>query len=573
MKDIIRFRFVVFAVVLICASAPSFAANASAANPPSVNALWVYSVTSLPNPITDAPTRSTLMQNGSASGVNLLYASVYSSSPDSEGRHLVDEGSIATFIGMAHVQGMQVYAAMGDPDWPSDGCSASKTPYARFSDIAGYNAANPSARFDGVILDVEPGSNPDFTALLGFYQCFQQMVSSAKLGLGAAINAFWTSTVTYNGATKAAYQQIVDLKLSSLVVMGYRNFAGAPDCSTGDGILCLDEPILAYANSVGQGGSIVVGLNTDNPATAGDSAKETFYAMGQAAMNSAAQAVMAQIAAGGQSFGGFSIHNYRDSYLSGQLSGWPATNPSGLLPPAIPTFSAAAVLNSASLTGGRVAPGELLSIFGFNLGPAVPVGPQVAGGKVTTNLAGVQVTFNRVPGPMILAYATQLNVVVPFEVAGSASVTIEVRYNKLMSAPVTVPVVASAAGIYTTNASGAGQAAALNADYTYNNAGHPAAPGSFVTLYLTGAGETSPAGIDGFVAQTTGELSRPVLPVTAEIGGLPAKVLYAGSSEGIVSGVIQVNLLLPSGLSSGPQPVTVTIGSGGPQSGVTLEIQ
>jgi len=307
---------------------------------PAVNALWVYSVTSLPDPVTDAPTRSALLQNGSASGVNMLYVSVYSSTPDAQGRYLVDESSIATFITMAHAQGMQVYAALSSDgtDWLSDGCSTANTPYARFSDIAGYNAAN-SARFDGIMLDVEPGTSPDFTLLLGLYQCFQQLTTSAKLNLAAAINAFWTSTVTYNGVTEAAYQQIIDLKLTFLVVMGYRNFAGTADCSGGDGILCLDEPMIAYANTVGSAASMIVGLNTDNPATSGDSADETFYSLGQSAMDSAAQSVVAQIAAAGQGFGGFSVHNYRDSYLNGQLSGWPATNPPGLLPAASCTIS------------------------------------------------------------------------------------------------------------------------------------------------------------------------------------------------------------------------------------------
>jgi uncharacterized protein (TIGR03437 family) len=79
--------------------------------------------------------------------------------------------------------------------------------------------------------------------------------------------------------------------------------------------------------------------------------------------------------------------------------------------------------------------------------------------------------------------------------------------------------------------------------------------------------------VDGFVDQNAGTLSRPILPVTAEIGGRPATVLYAGSSVDIVSGVIQVTLLVPSGLPAGPQPVTVTVGSGAPQTGVTIAVQ
>src|SRR5580693_780626 len=95
------------------------------AAPSSINALWVYSVTNLPNPVTDAPTAAALIQNAAASGVNMLYVSVYSPTPNAQGRRLYDESDIASLITQAHAKGMQVYTAMGDPDWPSDGCTGS----------------------------------------------------------------------------------------------------------------------------------------------------------------------------------------------------------------------------------------------------------------------------------------------------------------------------------------------------------------------------------------------------------------------------------------------------------------
>lgn len=553
------------------------ARTAFAAPSPSTNALWVYSVSGLPSPVTDGPTRDALIQNGSASGVNVLYISVYSSTPDSAKRYLVDETSIAAFLREAHGQGMQVYAAMGDPDWPSKGCATSATPYQRFADIADYDAANPSAEFDGIILDVEPGSSPDFPSLLGLYQCFQQQAAASGLGLSAAINAFWNTSVTFNGITEAAYQQIVDLKLTSLVVMGYRNTAGTLDCTAGDGLICLDENIIEYANSTGLANRILVGLDTDNPATSGATTDETFYSMGQAAMNAAAQSVTSQFAAANLNFGGFAVHNYRDSYLNGTLSGWPATNPGLLGNPGmlgvVPQFTATSVVNSASNAGGSVAPGELISIFGTDLGPGTPQSLQVAGGALTTSLGGVSVLFNGVPAPMVLAYSTQLNCIVPFEVQGSSTVSVQVQYSGAASVTVSLPVVAAAPGIFTADASGEGQSAALNQDYTYNNTTHPAAPGSAVMLYLTGTGQTTPASVDGSVNQNAGALGSSELPVTAQVGGLPATVLYAGDSMGIVSGVIQVNLMVPAGVAPGQQLVTVQIGSYSAQGGVTIATQ
>src|ERR1700722_13207061 len=134
------------------------AMNCRSAGASGVNALWVYSVASLPNPVTDSPTRNALIQNSSASGVNAIYVAVYSSTANSAGRLLYAENSIADLITQAHAHGIQVYAASGDPDWPTLGCDASANPSKRMSDVVGCNSANPSARFDGVMLDVEPGS-------------------------------------------------------------------------------------------------------------------------------------------------------------------------------------------------------------------------------------------------------------------------------------------------------------------------------------------------------------------------------------------------------------------------------
>ncbi|HXP85350.1 MAG TPA: hypothetical protein VN841_11560 [Bryobacteraceae bacterium] len=166
---------------------------APAATSPGSNTMWVYSVAGLPSPVTDPSTRDTLMQNASASGVTALYVSVYSSTANSAHRYLVDEKSIAAFIRKAHSRNMQVYASMGDTEWPAKGCATPATPHERFADIAGYDSDHPAVKFDGIILDVEPGRNPDFPALLSLYRCFQRQAAASGLGLSAAVSAFWNT--------------------------------------------------------------------------------------------------------------------------------------------------------------------------------------------------------------------------------------------------------------------------------------------------------------------------------------------------------------------------------------------
>jgi hypothetical protein len=230
----------------------------------------------LPNPVTDKTTRDRLVQNGSTSGISMLYVSVYSATPNSAGRNMYEDSDIADLISNAHAQGMQVYAAYGDPNWPALGCAPSQFPMLRMAEVIAYNSANPSATFGGIILDVEPSGTPDFQALLQLYQCFQQQAQENGMGLSVAISAFWNTTVTFGSVTKEVYKQIVDLNLNNVAVTGYRNFAGSSDCTGEEGVVCLDKDLIAYANSVSQGNTILVGLDTDNQATSGHGRGDVF---------------------------------------------------------------------------------------------------------------------------------------------------------------------------------------------------------------------------------------------------------------------------------------------------------
>jgi uncharacterized protein (TIGR03437 family) len=87
-----------------------------------------------------------------------------------------------------------------------------------------------------------------------------------------------------------------------------------------------------------------------------------------------------------------------------------------------------------------------------------------------------------------------------------------------------------------------------------NSLNNPAAPDSIVTIWATGAG------IPNRVAPPWGSivstlLSTPELPVSvltgANVGGLfglgdSLEVLYAGDAPGMLTGVIQINFLIPS---------------------------
>jgi len=125
--------------------------------------------------------------------------------------------------------------------------------------------------------------------------------------------------------------------------------------------------------------------------------------------------------------------------------------------------------------------------------------------------------------------------------------------------------------LFTLNNSGSGQAAAVNQDGSVNGAAAPVKIGNAISLYVTGAGQTNPTGADGQPGTGVGNL--PVLPVTATIGGRTATVQYAGGALGLVAGVVQVNVIVPAGVTAGAAvPVTVLVGSNSTQSNVTIAV-
>jgi uncharacterized protein (TIGR03437 family) len=72
----------------------------------------------------------------------------------------------------------------------------------------------------------------------------------------------------------------------------------------------------------------------------------------------------------------------------------------------------------------------IASIYGRDLGPQQGVSAGLdSSGKFGNSLAGVQVFFNGMAAPILYAQAAQINLVVPFEVAGMSTVDIHVEYN------------------------------------------------------------------------------------------------------------------------------------------------
>jgi uncharacterized protein (TIGR03437 family) len=215
-----------------------------------------------------------------------------------------------------------------------------------------------------------------------------------------------------------------------------------------------------------------------------------------------------------------------------------------------------------------IAPGELVTIFGADgLGSSSSTQAQPdANGLIETQLGPTVVTFNGIPGPVLATANNQVTAIVPYELAGAAQASVVVLNNGQTTGSATVPVAASAPGIFTLNssaytASGFTGSPILNVDGTVNSVSNAAAEASNITLYETGEGQTSPAGVDGLIA-TGPTFAKPLAPVTVTINNESATIVSVAAVQGEVAGVIQIVVTIPSGVTtSSAVPVTVQVGT------------
>lgn len=239
---------------------------------------------------------------------------------------------------------------------------------------------------------------------------------------------------------------------------------------------------------------------------------------------------------------------------------------------AVPPPVIASVTNGASYAA-TISPGAIVAIFGQNLGPATLAGGTVSSsGMVQTSAGGTRVLFDGTPAPVLYTRADQVGAVVPYVSALKPTTHVQVEYLGSRSEAVEIPVSAVGPAIFSAGASGAGQAAVINQDGSFNSVAHPAPRGSIVTIFCTGEGQTSPPGVDGKIADQI--LPTPLAPVSAQIGNIPVNPAYAGAAGAAVAGALQVNIKIPESVIPGNNvPVQIQIGTANSQPNVTIAVK
>ncbi|NDJ13694.1 MAG: hypothetical protein EBY17_21275 [Acidobacteriia bacterium] len=151
--------------------------------------------------------------------------------------------------------------------------------------------------------------------------------------------------------------------------------------------------------------------------------------------------------------------------------------------------------------------------------------------------------------------AGQINCLVPYGVSGS-SVAVAVNNKGTFSNTVSIPLAATAPGIFTLDSSGTNSAAVLHLDGSLVNAASPAKKGEIVAMYLTGLGALSTAVPDGQGATAANAVKAPLQLLVNGTLVAAAGLLYAGLSS--LAGLYQINFRVPVNLTvSGTLPVAV----------------
>jgi len=257
-----------------------------------------------------------------------------------------------------------------------------------------------------------------------------------------------------------------------------------------------------------------------------------------------------------------SVAELTTSSLLVTYNGSTAAFSGGLLAqPAVPSFPPNGVGNAFSFAAGAVAPGEIVALFGSNMGPQSGLfGSFTTAGYLTDQVEGISVRFDGIPAPLFYAGEGQINVQVPYEVSGESSTSVVVDTGSESTA-VSLPVSAAAPGLF---------ASAVNfPSNSFNTASNPVAPGDYVILYATGLGNPVTP-IDTGEAAPVADASAAA--VTVNVGGVAVAPYYAGVTPGL-AGLDQISVQIPAGLGSGETPVFVTSADGAQSQTISVWVQ
>ncbi|HLH00458.1 MAG TPA: S8 family serine peptidase [Bryobacteraceae bacterium] len=225
-----------------------------------------------------------------------------------------------------------------------------------------------------------------------------------------------------------------------------------------------------------------------------------------------------------------------------------------------PRITAGSVLNAASFSQ-PIAPGSYISIFGTNLSTTTAAASTLI---LPLTIQLVTVSFDvpsaqlSLPGHMVFVSPNQVNVQVPWELQGQSSVQMKVTAGDgaglAFGNVVTVPLSDYSPALFKVG----DQVASEDLKGNVIGPSNPAARGQTIQLYANGLGPVTNQPASGDPAPSS-PLASCKSAATVTIGTTQVSPSFCGLAPGF-AGLYQLNVAVPSGLTPGSYPVSVSIG-------------
>ena len=226
-----------------------------------------------------------------------------------------------------------------------------------------------------------------------------------------------------------------------------------------------------------------------------------------------------------------------------------------------PVITPGQVVNAASYLGD-LAPGGLATVYGSNLADAEHL--ITASPNFPASAAGVSVSVNGVPAPLIYVSPTQINFQIPWATAPGTSIPIIVTRDSVASAPEQVTIAAPAAPSMFLSEFVNGVAWVTGTGCVLTECA--VQPGAIYQLWANGLGPKNGPSQDGVGAVYSGSITPlevPGSPASCQltIGGQTADVQYCGAAPFEI--IDQINFVYPTGVTATTPYVDASLTIGG----------
>ncbi len=219
--------------------------------------------------------------------------------------------------------------------------------------------------------------------------------------------------------------------------------------------------------------------------------------------------------------------------------------------------------------GGPIAPGSFVSIFGNAIATgtlnASTVPLPVALGEMSV---GIDTRNRQVSEPARMVYVSprQINVFVPWELAGQSSAVFKVQTaGDIATALQDVAVATYAPGLFQYIEAGTGKKLLAMEIFRNNQrlglhgSSRRARSGDVLEMYGNGLGPLAGGNPPTGAVSPSNPVKLTAVQPVVTINGIPARVEFSGLAPGFV-GLYQINAAVPNGLSAGEYDVVLTIG-------------